>query len=101
MSTPLLFIQFNRIFDGEKLDTIIIPSLKIKLKNNKYPLYLNAIIIQKYGTVNFGHYICLYECNNIWYEFDDLKRKNIKIGSFDRILDNEDYTRNITGLYYV
>lgn len=101
LSTPLLFIQFNRIFDGEKLDTIIIPSLKIKLKNNKYPLYLNAIIIQKYGTVNFGHYICLYECNNIWYEFDDLKRKNIKIGSFDRILDNEDYTRNITGLYYV
>ena len=101
VSTPLLFIQFNRIFDGEKLDTIIIPSLKLTLKGNKYPLYLNAIIIQQYGTVDFGHYICLYECNNIWYEFDDLKRKNIKIGSFDKILDNEDYTRNITGLYYV
>jgi hypothetical protein len=101
LSTPLLFIQFNRIYDGEKLETKIIPILKLKLKENKYPLYLNAILIQQYGTVDFGHYICLYECNNIWYEFDDLKRKNIKIGSFNKILENDNYTRNITGLYYV
>ena len=101
ISTPLLFIQFNRIYNGEKLDTKIIPILKLILKGNKYPLYLNAILIQTYGSVNSGHYICLYECNNIWYEFDDLKKKNVKIGSFDKILDNEDYTRNITGLYYV
>ena len=101
LSTPLLFIQFNRIYEGEKLETKIIPILKLKLKENKYPLYLNAILIQQYGTVDFGHYICLYECNNIWYEFDDLKRKNIKIGSFNKILENDNYTRNITGLYYV
>jgi len=101
ISTPLLFIQFNRIYNDEKLETKIIPILKLKLKENKYPLYLNAILIQQYGTVDFGHYICLYECNNIWYEFDDLKRKNIKIGSFNKILENDNYTRNITGLYYV
>ena len=101
LSTPLLFIQFNRIYNDEKLETKIIPILKLKLKENKYPLYLNAILIQQYGTVDFGHYICLYECNNIWYEFDDLKRKNIKIGSFNKILENDNYTRNITGLYYV
>ena len=51
--------------------------------------------------MNFGHYICLYECNNIWYEFDDMNEKNIKIGTFDKIIDNENYTRNITGLYYI
>lgn len=101
ISTPLLFIQFNRIYQGHKLATKIIPMLKLKLKENKYYLYLNAILIQKYGDANFGHYICLYECNNIWYEFDDLKKKNTKIGPFDIILENEDYTRNITGLYYV
>lgn len=101
MSSPLLFIQFNRIFDNEKLDTIIVPALKLKLKENKFPLYLNAILIQKYGNMNFGHYICLYECNNIWYEFDDMNEKNIKIGTFDKIIDNENYTRNITGLYYI
>jgi hypothetical protein len=101
LSSPLLFIQFNRIYDNEKLDTKIIPVLKLKLKENKTSLYLNAILIQTYGTVNYGHYICLYECNNTWYEFDDLKKKNIKIGSFNKILEDENYTRNITGLYYV
>jgi hypothetical protein len=101
LSTPLLFIQFNRIYQHEKLDTKIIPILKLKLKENKYPLYLNAILIQQYGTADSGHYICLYECDNIWYEFNDLNKKNTKIGSFNKILDQEYYTRNITGLYYV
>lgn len=101
LSTPLLFIQFNRIYYDEKLNTIIIPPLKLKLKENKHPLYLNAILIQQYGSIDSGHYISLYECNNIWYEFNDLNKKNIKIGSFNKILENEDYTRNITGLYYV
>jgi hypothetical protein len=101
LSTPLLFIQFNRIYQHEKLDTKIIPILKLKLKENKFPLYLNAILIQQYGTADSGHYICLYECDNIWYEFNDLKKKNTKIGSFNKILDQEYYTRNITGLYYV
>lgn len=101
LSAPILFIQLNRIYDDEKLDTIIIPTLKLKLKENKHHLYLNAILIQQYGTIDAGHYICLYECNNIWYEFNDLNKKNKKIGSFNKILENEDYTRNITGLYYV
>lgn len=101
LSAPILFIQLNRIYNHEKLDTIIIPTLKLKLKENKHPLYLNSILIQQYGTVDYGHYICLYECNNIWYEFNDLNKKNKKIGSFNKILENEDYTRNITGLYYV
>lgn len=98
LSTPILFIQINRIFDMEKRDNIIIPPLKLKLKENN--LYLNSIIIHYGFDYNQGHYICLYECKGIWYKFDDMKGYNTKIGSFDKILSNEDYTRNMVGLFY-
>ena len=99
LSAPLLFIQINRIFDFEKKDTQIIPTLKIKLKENY--LYLNSIIIHYGYDMNSGHYICLYECKGIWYEFDDIVGENKKIGKFDKILNNDSYIRNIVGLVYI
>jgi len=99
VSTPLLFILVNRIMDMEKKDNIIIPELKLKLKENI--LYLNSIIIHNGNDYNHGHYICLYECKGIWYEFDDMRGYNVKIGSFKYLLSNENYTRNIVGLFYI
>ena len=100
LAAPFLFILFNRILLSEKILTRIIPSLKLKLKENKHNLYLNSIIIHR-GMKEVGHYTCLYECKGIWYEYDDLNIKNRKkIGSFENIIKNDDYTENISGLLY-
>jgi hypothetical protein len=100
VSAPFLFILFNRIFVSEKLKTKIIPSLKIKLKENPHNLYLNSIIIHR-GRKNYGHYTCLYECKGVWYEYDDMNVSNITIiGSLDDIIADDNYTENITGLFY-
>ena len=69
------------------------------MKNNKFNLYLNSIIIH-YGDVKYGHYITLYECKGIWYKFDDMNNNRILIGSFDEIIKNDNYIENIVGLYY-
>ena len=100
LAAPFLFILFNRILLSEKILTKVIPSLKIKLKDNSHNLYLNSIIIHR-GSKEYGHYTCLYECKGIWYEYDDLNVKNrLIIGTFDNIIDNDDYTENISGLLY-
>ena len=100
LEAPILFIHINRNYlNIEKIKTPVIPSLKIKMKNNKFNLYLNSIIIH-YGGPNYGHYITLYECKGVWYKFDDLSNNRILIGSFNDIVKNNDYTENIVGLYY-
>ena len=100
LAAPFLFILFNRILLSEKISTRIIPSLKLKLKENTHNLYLNSIIIHR-GKKEVGHYTCLYECKGIWYEYDDLNIKNRKIiGPFENIIKNDDYTENISGLLY-
>ena len=100
LKSPCLFIHFNRNYlDLNKIKTPVIPSLKIKMKDNKFNLYLNSIIIH-YGDVKYGHYITLYECKGIWYKFDDMNNNRILIGSFDEIIKNDNYIENIVGLYY-
>jgi hypothetical protein len=101
IETPFLFILFNRLLLSEKITTKIIPSLKIKLTQNKYNLYLNSIMIHHGKLGAEGHYTCLYECKGIWYEYDDLNINNqIIIGKFDDIIKNEYYIENISGLFY-
>jgi hypothetical protein len=100
VQSPILFIHFNRNYLNEiKLAIPIIPSLKIKMRENKLNLYLNSIVIH-YGDVKYGHYITLYECKGIWYKFDDLSSERTLIGSFNNIIETSDYTENIVGLYY-
>jgi len=100
LKTPILFIYFNRNFNNvKKLNTTIIPSLKLKLKHNNFNLYLNSIIIHL-GDVNGGHYITLYECKGLWYKYDDLLVKEELIGTFNDIINNNLYLQNLTGLYY-
>ena len=104
LESNMLFIHINRLLGSDsnkiKLSTPVIPALKLKLKNNKLNLYLNSIIIH-IGEAYGGHYICLYECKGIWYEFDDLMDTVTIIGSFEDIIKNYDYISNISGLYYI
>jgi len=100
VQSPILFIHFNRNYLNEiKLATPIIPSLNIKMRENKLNLYLNSIVIH-YGGVKYGHYITLYECKGVWYKFDDLSSERTLIGSFNNIIESSEYTENIVGLYY-
>lgn len=105
LSSLFLFIHINRNAgygsDARKLDTKIIPSLKIKMKENKYNLYLKSIIIH-HGIFGSGHYTTLYICNGKWYEYDDLKTKVKIIGDFEDICKYNDgyYLKNCTNLIY-
>ncbi len=94
-----LFIKIYRNIGNFKIRTKIIPPKSLKLKENSFNLYLTSIIIH-YGSFNAGHYICLYNCNNVWYEYNDMSRKIIKIGLLNNIYDNDSYLSNIVGLIY-
>ena len=106
LSGKFLFIHINRNTinndgDFEKLNTIVIPSLKIKMKENKYNIYLRSIIIH-HGAYGSGHYICLYECKGKWYKYDDLKSEIKLIGNFSDLCEYDDayYLKNCTNLVY-
>ena len=100
LSSKFLFILINRKILAEKLETKIIPALKLKLIENPYNLYLNSIIIHQGGN-DGGHFICLYECKGIWYEYNDLNVSNkYVIGTLEDIINNDYYTENIVGLFY-
>ena len=102
LSSDFLIIHVNRLSYDNKLKTKIIPSLKIKMKENKHSIYLKSIIIHN-GDYNGGHYTCLYECKNVWYEYDDTKSKMKIIGEFDNIINykNGYYMKNCTDLIYI
>lgn len=105
LSSKFLFIHINRNLDlgseKNKLETKIIPALKIKMKENKLNLYLKSIIIH-HGRYGGGHYTTLYICKGKWYEYDDLRTKVKIIGDFDDLCkyNDEYYLKNCTNLLY-
>jgi len=94
-----LFLKIFRNLFGYKLETKIIPSKTLKLKNNNFELHLTSMIIH-YGDQNGGHYICLYKFNNKWFEYDDMNNSPTYIGSLNKIINNDNYISNIVGLIY-
>ena len=94
-----LFLKIFRNLFGYKLETKIIPSKTLKLKNNNFELHLTTMIIH-YGDQNGGHYICLYKFNNKWFEYDDMNNSPTYIGSLNKIINNDNYISNIVGLIY-
>jgi ubiquitin C-terminal hydrolase len=99
LKTNKLFLSIYRNLGTSKLETEIIPSRFIKLSQNPFNLYLTSIIIH-YGNFAGGHYICLYKSNNKWYEYDDLRKSPVYIGSLNKIIKNDKYISNIVGLIY-
>jgi hypothetical protein len=72
---------------------------------------LNSIILHR-----LGHYICLFKCNNDWYEYDDHKNINVANEAEVSITKIKDYKQHIekgieiggknekyivVGLYYI
>jgi len=105
LSSKFLFIHINRNvwLDDivNKLNTKVIPSLNIKMKENEDNIYLRSIIIH-HGQYGGGHYTCLYECKGVWYEYDDISTKVKTIGTFKDVCDYNDgyYLENCTNLAY-
>ena len=97
-----LFISIYRNQgEDDKSNIKVIPCDKIKLKENSFNLYLTAIILHYGSSVHNGHYICLYKCDNNWYEYNDMDTSGIKkIGKISEIIKNVNYTKNIVGLVY-
>uniref|UniRef100_A0A6C0CGJ9 USP domain-containing protein n=1 Tax=viral metagenome TaxID=1070528 RepID=A0A6C0CGJ9_9ZZZZ len=106
LSSKLLFITVNRIFkmgsqDAEKIDSKVIPALKLKLKDNDDNLYLKSIIIH-HGSAGGGHYTTLFNCKGKWYEYDDMKSSIDLIGNFEDLCEYNDnyYLKNCTNIIY-
>jgi len=105
INSQLLFVHINRIIYDYSKDRHVKSQSFAKIKNkitlgNGNSKSLHSIIIHN-GQENGGHYICLFKCNNKWYEFDDL-RKDIKlIGTFTEISKNINYMTNCTDLIYI
>jgi hypothetical protein len=99
INMPLLYLHINRLTPDSKLDTQVIPVLKIKSTNML--IYLRSIIVH-HGGKNGGHYTCLYECNNNWFIYDDMNTNTQEIGSFDKVLSHKDgyYLKNCTDIVY-
>jgi len=106
LSSKFLFIHVNRSLktgEGiyEKIKTPIIPSLKIKLKENDFNLYLKSIIIH-HGEFGGGHYTTLFNCKGVWYEYDDLRSKIKLVGTFEDLCKYKDgyNLENCTNILY-
>lgn len=97
----IIFISIYRnIGEIIKNDIRIIPCKLLKFSENTFNLYLSAIIIHYGESTNNGHYITLFTCNNIWYEYNDMEKNIIYIGKLENIIKNNNYTKNIVGLLY-
>jgi hypothetical protein len=97
----ILFISIYRNTGGiTKNDIKIIPCDLMKLKENTFNLHLSSILIHYGSKTNNGHYITLYKCNDMWYEYNDLEKNILFIGKLRNIIKNSEYTKNIIGLIY-
>jgi ubiquitin C-terminal hydrolase len=99
LSTPFLHIHLNRLYYDGKMDTVVIPRLKMKLKENKKNIYLRSMILH-HGGASGGHYTCLYECNGQWYHYDDTRTNISLVGDFDTLITQNKYLRNSTDMFY-
>ena len=103
LSAPLIYVNIDRVVDNgmglEKLDTLIIPFQKLKLIDNKLPLYLKSILVHR-GNAGGGHYVCVFECKDNWYLYDDLENNVELVGKFQDLLERDDILENSKAFIY-
>ena len=105
LSAQFVYVNIDRVVlnqeddESTKIDTLIIPFQKLKLVDNKLPLYLKSILIH-HGSSNGGHFVCIFDCKGTWYLYDDLDNNIETIGSFGDVLDREDLLRNSKAFIY-
>jgi hypothetical protein len=98
--TDRLFVKIYRNNGISKINTRINVSKSIKISGNREKLNIKAIIIH-YGSNKGGHYICLINCHNKWYEYDDMSSKMKYIGKLSDINNKNEYIENIVGMIYI
>jgi len=85
------FIIINlKRFDllGERILSSIKPPTTIRLNEDSPELELNNIIAHVGPTVNSGHYVAYFKCNDNWYLYNDLdkKAKIERVGTYEQLL---------------
>jgi len=99
LEAPIIYVNIDRVSARGKLDTRIIPFQKLKLIDNRLPIYLKSIIIH-YGDEGGGHYVCAFECRDDWYLYDDMEEALEEIGKFEDLLSRDDLLENSKAFVY-
>ena len=99
LSSPIVYVNIDRVSARGKLTTKIIPFQKLKLIDNRLPIYLKSIIVH-YGNEGGGHYVCAFECRDNWFLYDDTEDAVEEIGKFEDLLARNDLLENSKAFVY-
>jgi ubiquitin C-terminal hydrolase len=74
----------------EKKNKLLVePGQSLYIRDTKIRRQLISIIIHIGNTIHSGHYVTMFNCNNNWYLYDDI-RSNIKyIGSYNNMINHK------------
>ena len=106
-SAPLLHIHVQRIIASEdkrnitKITTTITPMSEINLTDGSI-LHLSAMIVH-WGGTGGGHYVSYLNCQNVWYFYNDIGFRKLKlIGQWNVLLQKygNDILNNVTDYFY-
>lgn len=101
--SPMMIVHISRTFVDQKLKTVVIPLLSIKLKENTRTLSLRSIIVHHGDTMQSGHYTCYIRCKKYFYHYDDLNFVNMKfIGDYQKLfaMNEHNVLKNATDFIY-
>ena len=99
LASPIIYVNIDRVSASGKLATKITPFQKLKLIENRLPIYLKSIIVH-YGNAGGGHYVCAFECRDDWYLYDDMEEEVEEIGKFEDLLARNDLLENSKAFIY-
>ena len=71
-----------------KNTTPIKPPKTIRLNEDSAELHLNNIIVHVGHTIESGHYVAYFKCNDNWYLYNDLNPQNKmeRVGTYEQLL---------------
>ena len=93
VKAKMLIFHINRRADytsNKKLVDRVDPPMRMRPKENTKSLYLRAIIVHHGSTGESGHYTTVFDCEGVWWEYDDMKSviKRVGLTLPDYILKN-------------
>lgn len=93
--SPLVYVHLTRVFDKSKIFanqngktkvyTSVVPDKTLKFKDNAKELLLSAVTIHS-GSGSGGHYMAYLNCEGVWYFYNDLSDKLVKVGTYEQML---------------
>lgn len=84
---PFLIFNLERNL-GDRVDnSSILPEEFIQLEQVNL-MYVASVV--RHGEVSGGHYITYFQCDGIWYKYDDTAKNISHIGTYDQLIENTD-----------